>query len=261
MKYKVIFLDIDGTILKRDHTYTDKTKEAIQEAQRQGLEVFLATGRPIHEIHGLAKELNIQSMIGYNGAFATYRGETIVHEVMPEKTVRYFYDLSQEHGHEFIMFTDEKNYFSDLESPVLEHFGRTFQMTINAAFRPDILPRVLGLTVMGVLPEQVPLYEKENSVHLSKVRGTGIEHTYDIIRDKVNKGEAIKKILEHLNIPKEAAIAFGDGMNDKEMLQAVGEGFAMGNANPDLLPYAKHQTATVDESGIYIGLQQLGIVE
>ncbi|HLT57011.1 MAG TPA: HAD hydrolase family protein, partial [Bacillota bacterium] len=74
-------------------------------------------------------------------------------------------------------------------------------------------------------------------------------------------GEAIKKILEHLNIPKEAAIAFGDGMNDKEMLQAVGEGFAMGNANPDLLPYAKHQTATVDESGIYIGLQQLGIVE
>jgi hydroxymethylpyrimidine pyrophosphatase-like HAD family hydrolase len=48
----------------------------------------------------------------------------------------------------------------------------------------------------------------------------------------VNKGEAVKKVLQVLKIKKEQAIAFGDGMNDKEMLEVVGESFAMGNAHP-----------------------------
>ncbi len=71
----------------------------------------------------------------------------------------------------------------------------------------------------------------------------------------------MEKVLAVLGIPKEQAIAFGDGMNDKEMLQTVGESFVMANGDPNLFPYAKHRTTTVDNSGIYYGLKKLGIIK
>ncbi|MGF7013088.1 HAD superfamily hydrolase (TIGR01484 family) [Ornithinibacillus bavariensis] len=61
MTYKILFLDIDGTILNPDHTYHPKTKEAIEQVRSQGIEVFLATGRPENELKEIADELNIES--------------------------------------------------------------------------------------------------------------------------------------------------------------------------------------------------------
>ncbi|WP_218240597.1 HAD family hydrolase, partial [Pseudomonas sp. 2822-17] len=77
------------------------------------------------------------------------------------------------------------------------------------------------------------------------------EHAYDVIRESVNKGFAVQKVLDLLGFKKEDAIAFGDGMNDNEMLSLVGNGFAMGNAHPDLLPYANRETTSVTNSGIF----------
>jgi hydroxymethylpyrimidine pyrophosphatase-like HAD family hydrolase len=70
----------------------------------------------------------------------------------------------------------------------------------------------------------------------------------------------IQFVLNHLGIHKENAIAFGDGMNDKEMLMNVGEGFAMGNGHPELFKYAKYKTTSVTDSGVYNGLKLLGIL-
>jgi hydroxymethylpyrimidine pyrophosphatase-like HAD family hydrolase len=88
-----------------------------------------------------------------------------------------------------------------------------------------------------------------------------MENCFDVIRDKVNKGFGVNCVLNHLGIRKDTAIAFGDGLNDKEMLQNVGEGFAMGNAHPELLSYAKHKTTPVTNSGIFNGLKSLGLLD
>lgn len=88
MSFKALFLDIDGTILRPDHSYSEKTKDAIQQLKNKGIEVFLATGRPIHEIKELATSLNIDSFIGYNGALAIYNNETVVDETMSEELVK-----------------------------------------------------------------------------------------------------------------------------------------------------------------------------
>lgn len=75
--YKILFLDIDGTLLRPDDTIEDSSKKAIAEVKKKGIEVFLATGRPLHEISHIAEELNIESFIGYNGAYAIHKGEDI----------------------------------------------------------------------------------------------------------------------------------------------------------------------------------------
>ncbi|MBU8909384.1 HAD-IIB family hydrolase, partial [Desertibacillus haloalkaliphilus] len=101
-KHKILFLDIDGTILKPDDSIEQSTKEAVSQVQEKGLEVFLATGRPLHEIKEIGEELNIDSFIGYNGAYAVHKGSDILLEKMDSNTIQFFLELAKEKGHEAI---------------------------------------------------------------------------------------------------------------------------------------------------------------
>ncbi|MUV38978.1 5-amino-6-(5-phospho-D-ribitylamino)uracil phosphatase [Lentibacillus sp. JNUCC-1] len=260
MTYQIVFLDIDGTILKPDHTYTPETKAAIAEVKAKGLHVFLATGRPIHEIAGLAEELDVDAFIGYNGAYAVYEGETLVNEPIESNKMTQILETAEAFDDELIMYTNGANYFTDPAHPSAQNFIDTFQLKHNAKWDPSRINDVLGATLMRT---ENPLhYEQQDpSLRLAPVTVNGISDSYDILRKEVNKGQAINKILKELDIPKEAAIAFGDGMNDKEMLQSVGAGFAMGNAHPELFQYCTHRTATVTDSGIRHGLQMLKVIE
>ncbi|GAA0417076.1 Cof-type HAD-IIB family hydrolase [Virgibacillus salarius] len=262
MNYKILFLDIDGTILKPDHTYSPSTKEAIVQVQQQGILVFLCTGRPLHEVNDLAHDLGIDAYIGYNGAYAAYQDKPLVNEPMKQHTLESFLLLASKHHHELVCYTSEKNYFTTLFNSITKDFAEVFQLKQNERLSDHVLDQILGASIMNVSPDQIKLYEAmEEGIHLSKVNVEGVENCYDIIRKQVNKGEAVKGVLKHLQIKKEQAIAFGDGMNDKEMLQAVGEGFIMENGDPNLLPFAKHQTTSVQNSGIFNGLKQLGLVK
>lgn len=260
MTYKSVFLDIDGTILKPDHTYSNSTKEAIIQLKKQGIDVFFATGRPLHELSELAKQLNIDSFIGYNGAYAVYQDKTILNEPMDQKVIEEFIKISKDNGQEIVFYTSEKNYFTSLDSPIVKSFIELFGLYQNECFTDEISGQILGITILDLNQDQIEKYETEGNIHLSQVNIEGFTHCYDVIRSNVNKGKAVQCIFDLLDITKEQAIAFGDGMNDKEMLETVGEGFAMGNANPDLIPYAKHQTTSVSDEGIFNGLQKLGLV-
>jgi Cof subfamily protein (haloacid dehalogenase superfamily) len=259
--YQILFLDIDGTILRPDHTIEDSTKEAILQMQEKGLETVLATGRPVHEIRGLGEELNIQSYIGYNGALAIYQNEEVFAEPIQAESVQSILDVAAQHGHEVVLYTKDTNYFTALDTPNVEEFIKTFDLKNNKLFTQDIMNQILGITIMTKGENDHHLYAHENGFHFSQVNVKGMRHCFDVIRDKVNKGVGIDYLLKLLKIPKEASIAFGDGMNDKEMLSSVGEGFAMGNAHENLFQYAKHKTTSVTQSGIYNGLKSLGLIK
>lgn len=263
MTYHTLFLDIDGTILRPDHTIMDSTKDAIQQVKEQGIDVFLATGRPLHEIHELAKELNIGLFIGYNGAFATYQNNTIVDEPMNTHTAEHFIKTAGKHKHDIILYTSEKNYYTSLTSEAAKSFTEAFHMKKNELLKPEleIQSKILGMTLININDADLPLYSTGDDLYLSPVNVGGVNNCYDVIRKNVNKGEAIKAVLKKLNRTKNGTIAFGDGMNDKEMMQEVGESFAMGNAHPDLFAYAKNRTTTVSDSGIFNGLKKLGLVK
>ncbi|WP_042146929.1 HAD family hydrolase [Paucisalibacillus sp. EB02] len=263
MAYKILFLDIDGTILKPDHTYHPKTKEAIKQIQDQGMEVFLATGRPTHELSELAEDLKINSYIGYNGAYAVYQGRNILDAPIKKDIVEDYVRIAKKHDHEVILYTSESNYAINVDSTAIRNFTELFQVT-NKSLLPineEMTSYVLGASLINVRPEEAYLYEIDEDIRLAEVNVNGLQDCYDLIRLSANKGEAVKVALKHLGISSEEAIAFGDGMNDKEMLETVGEGFAMGNAHPNLLPFAKYSTTTVNEAGVYQGLKMLGLVK
>src|SRR5690606_39138625 len=127
--------------------------------QEQGIEVFLATGRPIHEIKELGKELNIDSFIGYNGAHAIYNEETIVDETMKKDIVEQFIEVSMAKQHELVMYTNGTNVLTQIDSPISKQFVDTFQMHHNAKFSPDVIDKILGMTVMNLQEGDESLYE------------------------------------------------------------------------------------------------------
>ncbi|MED4531329.1 HAD family hydrolase [Metabacillus fastidiosus] len=258
--FKLLFLDIDGTTLRPDDTIENSTKEAVAAVQEKGVGVFLATGRPLHEISDIAKELNIDSFIGYNGAFALHNKKEIINAPMNEQAVQFFIKTAKELGHEIVMYTEEKNVFTTLETEKIKQFIQTFHLRKNELYNPEVTSHILGMTLMNIKETELKQYENAYNIHLSQVNVEGMRDCYDVIRDSVNKGSAIQAVLKHLNVEKQSSIAFGDGMNDKEMLTNVGESFAMGNAHPDLFAYAKHKTTSVTNSGIYNGLKLLGLL-
>jgi len=265
MSYKILFLDIDGTILKLDQTYDTSTKEAIDQLHAQGIEVFIATGRPLHEIEDLAESLNVHSLIGYNGAYAIYQNQVIVNELMDRTLLENYLKIAKENQHDMVLFSRDNNYFTNLDDPTIKYFTQLLMLQNNHLLEEHIhdqvLDQILGASLLNMTEEDVKLYDINEDFHLSKVNLKGTESAYDIISNHVNKGTAVQKILDRLHISKDEAIAFGDGLNDKEMLSSVGEGFAMGNASPDLLPYTNRETTTVDNHGIFNGLKKLGLVE
>lgn len=259
--YRIVFLDIDGTILKPDHTIENSTRKAIQSLQEKGIEIFLATGRPLHEIKELAMDLKINSYIGYNGAYGIFHGEDLFHEPMRAESVEHFLQIADQQKHEVVLYTNNKNVLTSIDSPITTEFMQHFQLRLNEPFTDDVMANVLGMTLLNLKKTDLSLYDFDETIHLSQVNVDTFHHAYDVIRDNVNKGFGVKMVLDHLSIPKECSIAFGDGMNDKEMLMFVGEGFAMGNAHPDLFQYANHKTSSVEHSGIYNGLQKLGLLD
>lgn len=261
MTYRALFLDIDGTILTYDHTFTELTKKAIEEVQKVGVDVFIATGRPLHEINNLRKELGIQSAIGYNGAFAIHKNKVIVDYPMNEELVQKVITTAEEYDNDLVLYTAKKNYFTSLSRTEVVKFINFFQLKENEQLDGDLNNPIYSMTVMNCHESYVPAYKTLNDLVVSTVNVEGIENSYDLIQKNINKGTAVQMVLDTLGIPNDEAIAFGDGMNDKEMLQTVGTSFVMANGDPNLFQYAKYETKSVDESGIYYGLQKLGLVK
>lgn len=261
MPYKILFLDIDGTLLQSDHTVCHTTKQAIKTLQQQNVHVFFATGRPLHAIMDLAKKLNVKSYIGYNGAYAIHEKQSIVNEPMKEKTITKFVHIAERFNHELVLYTYGNNFFTAPHAKKTMDFKTFFDLNNNDVFTEEIAADILGTTVVNVEAGEQSQYEISPRISLAQINVGGLDHSYDVIREHVNKGSAVQSILKHLNIPAEHAIAFGDGLNDKEMFQSVGTSFVMENGHQDVKKYAKYETTSNDHAGIYNGLKKIGLIE
>ncbi|MDM8100093.1 MULTISPECIES: HAD family hydrolase [Oceanobacillus] len=259
MSYRAIFLDIDGTIIKPDHTYDASTKEAIRQAKAAGIEVFLCTGRPLMDIVNLTNDFGITSSITYNGSYAMHENEMIFKAAMRKEDVERMISISCQGESELALYTTENNYFTSLKDAHVIYFSKVSQMKEFKLFTEDVADQIVAATAINVFDSKGD-FSLIEGYQLSKVNIKHSTESYDLIRTSVNKGEAVKKMIAHLNLSPSEVIAFGDGMNDKEMLQFAGAGVAMGNADSMLVPYADFQTTTVEENGIFNGLKKLGVV-
>lgn len=240
MKYKAIICDLDGTLLNENHKLSTKTKEIIAKVKDTGKKIFIATGRHHLDAMELKKQLGLDSyLISSNGARIHDEHNQTVYEVdMDKKLVKFILNVKCHSDISRHAYTENNWYIEEEKKEFIEfHQESGFSYTLTDLSKINIeSEKFIKLFFISKNTDELIKLEKyfENTIgNRASITLSGPE-CLEIMAKGVSKGEAIKNIMGTLKIDLEEVMAFGDGLNDYEMLKEVGKGLLMGNCSTRL---------------------------
>ncbi len=254
----IIFFDIDGTLLDSRKQLPQSAKEAVFRLKEKGHMVAIATGRAPFMFEDLREELEIDTYVSFNGQYVVLNGEVLYTNPIKPGAIEELTETASENDHP-VVYLDHQ----DMKANVPEHsFIRDSVESLKIHRFPSHDPDyyvnrdLYQMFLVCAEGEEKP-YEEQFS-DLKFIRW----HPYsvDVLPNNGSKAEGIKKITEALGIPKERQYAFGDALNDIEMLKSVPNSVAMGNAVEEVKAAAKYVTKSSEEDGILYGLQLVGLL-
>lgn len=257
MPYSIVFFDIDGTLLDHRNQIPEDTKHAVLELKQTGTKVAIATGRSPYHLKPIADELGIDMFVSFNGSYVVVDQQVVYANPIPKDLLRQLEQRAKANDHPLVYLSAETCYANAANHPrVIESFH--FLSLEPPAYHHcywDEEPIYQAFLHCQANEEADYL---DDLTHFTAIRW----HPYalDILPGGGSKAKGIAALLNHLGIPPEQAVAFGDGLNDKEMLTFVGMGIAMGNAHEELKPLAKFVTRDVRDGGIRYGLERIGLL-
>ncbi|MFS0857509.1 Cof-type HAD-IIB family hydrolase [Paenibacillus taichungensis] len=257
---KIVFMDVDGTLLsEKDRSLSPSTEESIRQLVRRGIQVVLVTGRP-YNLCGDFRKLGIDTMISANGALIK-SGEEVIHKsVLSARMVKEFSEFAELNGSSISYFTEsfEMNGLCTTDVRVIDALRDTL----------GLMEYPLSISSLEQEVYCICLYADQNEVEKFQSRFPALKfvrfHPYvsNVLEEnEVSKSIAAGKVLDHLNISKEEAMAFGDGENDIDLLEYVGLGIAMGNGGERVKQSADYVTLRASEDGITHALRKFKIIE
>ncbi|TYR79885.1 Cof-type HAD-IIB family hydrolase [Priestia megaterium] len=260
MDRKMIFFDIDGTLLDHDKKLPASTKNAVQLLKEQGHEVAIATGRAPFMFKELREELDIQTFISFNGQYIVLNGKVLYKNPLDLEELQLLTDYAATKNHPVVYMDHE-----DMKSNIKFHSHiETSISTLKLGFsHPTHDPsyfknrEIYQSLLFCTEGEEIPYEEKFKKFDYIRWH----EFSTDVLPSGGSKARGIEIMIEKLGYKKEDVYAFGDGLNDIEMLQFVGNGVAMGNAHDEVKDVAKYVTKDVAEDGISHGLQLVGLLK
>lgn len=259
--YKMIVLDLDGTLTNREKKITPRTKEALMRAQEQGKIVVLASGRPTYGVMPLAQELNLEM---YGGYILSFNGgiimncktkEVVFSRQLPAEENGRIIDLAQEHNvsiltyeKKMILTNRPNDQYVQLESRInsLEVKEMSIEeLKTHVTFSvPKFLMTDDGDYLAIVEPKVKAALGKNFSVYRSD------PFFLEILPKGVDKAQSLERLLSVMDMKREEMIACGDGYNDLTMIQYAGLGVAMGNGVLPVRKAADYITLTNEEDGV-----------
>lgn len=248
MKYKIAFFDIDGTLIDmQSKTMTKKTENALIQLKEQGVILCIATGRPLISIPKF-ENIDFDMYLSFNGSYCTTGNNVIYEQPIDCEDVRKIIENAQKLNRPVSLASADQIGSNGSDQDLEEYFSFSKQK-VNIAEDFDTLAEgKIYQIMMGAVPKD---FDSILSGTTSAKITAWWDRAIDIIPVNSGKGEAVKKILEYYHLDVSESIAFGDGENDIEMLQAVGHGIAMGNANEKVQNAADEVCKSVTEDGIY----------
>lgn len=258
MDKKIVFFDIDGTLLDHDKQLPDATVEAIKALKANGHIPAIATGRAPFAIKEVAEKLDIHSFVCLNGQYAVHKDEPVYKNALNDQALAELVETAKKFQHPLV-FMDEKGWVSNIEQhpDVTEAIG-TLQMLDTLGFNPDLYKeeKIYQALLFCESHQETPYLEQFNQFDFVRWHDVST----DIIPKGGSKAVGIQKMMAKLGLDMGNAYAFGDGLNDVKMLQMIPHSVAMGNALPEVKRSAKYVTEAVDANGIASGLQKLGLI-
>ncbi|SHK66260.1 hypothetical protein SAMN05216582_11177 [Selenomonas ruminantium] len=257
---KAVFFDIDGTLINIHHKKTSMSpsvKKAIRELRAAGHRTFIASGRPWAYLSDeLVQEGLFDGFVLLNGAIVVIDGEIIFRQDMPADKIQAMVALAEQNGIEYILESYPQVYLRP-EFKGLENVYRNINIHVDRFVRDFSLEDIVAgkVELLCDTPGAGGVFEKLLSwPGVTGLIDPTLRKYMELYAADVSKATGIERALAYLNIPVESSYAFGDGLNDLEMMSTVGHALVMGNAGPELKALADHVLPTVDEDGVAEGI-------
>lgn len=257
--YKLIALDMDGTLLTSEKKIAESTKIALKKAEEKGVKIVLASGRPIDGITRSLEELDLLKkddyVLSYNGGVVqnTRTKEIVSKAVLKGSDLKLLYEISKDLNVNIHAFSAKEGLITPKNSEYTQHEANINGINITIKDFKEIDDNEEIIKVMMIDPAEIldPAIEKlPKEVYEKYSVFKSAEFFLEFTNKEVDKGLSLKKLGEYLGIKKEEIIACGDAGNDLSMVKYAGLGVAMGNATDDVKKVADYITSTNDEDGI-----------
>ena len=279
--YKLVAIDLDGTMLNQYGVVTRNTKNSIENAKQKGIEVIIASGRPIDSIKTIAKEINSRKyFISGNGAiiYDIEKDEIIYENTLKKQKTLDVIKICEENSIYYNIYTEKEILAKSLQYNVLyyhkensykeeedkTHINIVENVYEYIANRDEKIVKIticdnnqsIFNSIMRKLKdiEDVEVLEVSHMSRKTIQQGSEeipIEYFYTEISAKnVDKWNAIEMLKEKMSIQTEEIVAIGDNMNDKKMIENAGLGIAMGQSSPVVKEVANHVTSSNNEEGV-----------
>ena len=269
LPYSIIALDLDGTLTNSEKIITPRTFDALMKAQREGVRLVLASGRPTFGIAALANQLQLAD---YGGYVLSYNGGRIIDwcektvifsQVVDQKLVPILYDFAEKAQLPIVTYLPEAILASKNEGEYLAEEARINGMPVVVAqnFVEEAM-QISGGSTKFLIPG-----EPELLIQLESEMKAALSEQMEVFRSApfflelppkgIDKAQSLQRLLTHLGLERESLMAFGDGFNDLSMIQVAGQGVAMANAVEEVKSIADFVTTSNEEDGIAHALEQL----
>lgn len=273
---KIIFLDVDGTLMDYENHLPASAVEAVRRARENGHRVYICTGRSKAEVYPELWDIGLDGMIGGNGCYVEDHGQVILHRTVSPEQCRRVVDWLHGRGLAFYLECNSGLYASeDFEEAARDSIrryakskGANGPLTVRSVF-PDMifggeLYRDDLNKVSFVLSDYQDYLDAKAAFPDLKAGtwgGKGEEALFgDLGVKDIDKAVAVEALVRHLHASMEDTIAFGDAKVDIPMLECCAFGVAMGNGGPEIKAMADYVAGDVEADGLYQAFEALGLL-
>ena len=252
---KVVFSDVDGTLLDSSHRMSPATREAICAVQARGIPFVIVSARSPSGVYSILEDYHFSCpIVCYSGALALDEaGKTLFHKGMEKPLANRIVRCIEATGYDatLCVYSFDQWFVKDRKHPRIvqeEHIVKTqaVEGTVDSA-SADEISKILCMGTAEFIPDlEARLLREFPEITATKSSDSGLE----IMAAGVTKAAAVKALCGLWGIPLQEAAAFGDNYNDVEMLELVGHGYLMGNGPEELKTRLLLHAPGNDQNGV-----------
>lgn len=274
---KILFFDIDGTLVGFDGKMSESTCLALNKAKENGHKIFLCTGRSLNQIYDFLLSFGFDGIVAAAGGYVEYQGEIVSNDVFGEALVKEVMDKAKESGAALmiqnkkasITTNDWAKIFAGVFSKQLGEKTLTENPTFANTYMDDDvdgyhkkypdMESIIYCQSKYTVEEMGELMPDVLEVTPSSFKDPD-PYSGEITLKHINKATGMQHVLDALHANREDAIGFGDGANDIDMLKFAGVGVAMGNSQDCALEAADMITDDIADDGLYNAMVKLELI-
>lgn len=260
---KIIFFDIDETLyVKNKAILPDSVTKVIRGLKRKGIIPAIATGRARcafpEKIDQLIKNEGIELFVTINGQYNSYKNQVIAKHPMAVADIERIIHFLAQHQIEYAFVAND----GIAVSKITPHLKQALDpITTHYFVDPDYYKTHDTYQLLLFYAEDQDQFIKNSQILGDQFKAVRWhEYAVDCLATSGSKASGIDAVVQYLGLKIDNVMAFGDGLNDIEMISHVGFGVAMGNAHADLKRVADYITEDIEHDGLLKGLIALGIL-